>query len=248
MPLTEQQQADLLTEFMLKNGIKRCLCCQASMGKSTHRMTKVLVTSLVKMARGVAIKHENDIRVDKLPNDLALTHIERCNFHKLRMHGLIARVKIEGTVKRGRWLITRRGWQFIQGNENIPSFVQSFRNKVVSHSDQLVSVKDVLGESPYCENISDQYFDIVGDEDLSVVVQHYTGRKKRKNPCPACQGGQLKPRLNVTAFSAEGTVSTVTTYHCNACSYESPLARNQKPTAQYSGLGPQKQKLYPFKD
>lgn len=219
-----EQTAQELRDYMLKNGIKRCLCCEASMRKSTHHMTRVLVESLVKMARSVARSQQNDVMIDKMDVELRLTHVERCNFHKLRMHGLVARVKQEGKIKRGRWLITRRGWQFIKGDIDVPEFVQSFRNKVVGKSANMITVSGVLGLMPYCEDINDQFFDFVDEEDLGVVVEHYTGKKKRrKNGCPACTTGKLTAKLNVTFNDkfAPGAELKVTgkTWSCDTCTY-----------------------------
>ena len=137
----------------------KCEHCGASLKKYWHRLTPGMTSALMKMNRGVNVKKANDIRIDKLTGDMALTHVERCNWQKLRLHGLVARVKVDGLVQRGRWLITRKGYQYLHG-EVVPQRVLSFRNQVEDHSEELVTISEVLKSTPYFESIEDIKFEI----------------------------------------------------------------------------------------
>lgn len=217
-----QKYAEIVTKYMVDNRIKRCLCCQASMSKSTHHITRVMVDSLLKVCRSVAIKKMNDIRIDRLPWDLALTHIERCNFHKLRMHALVAKVRIDGKIKSGRWLVTRRGWQFIQAKVMIPKTVYSFRNHIVSKSPEMVTVKDVVGHSPYCETVDDQLFTPVSEEEIErVEAKSHIKKKKRRNPCPNCDTGEIRNEPITAPSPDSNTLYLVGNREiCNRCGWK----------------------------
>ena len=217
-PAQAEQMAHELRDYMIEVGQKRCLCCVASMSKSTHHLTKVMVDALVKICRSVALSKLNDVRVDKLNGPLALTHIERCNFHKLRMHGLVAKVKVDGRIKGGRWLVTHRGWQFIQGSLSVPKTVYSFRNHVISKEAEMLTVKDVIGEEPYCETVDDQLFIPLTDEDIEKLDVASYKNKRRKNPCPQCQKGQLKKRMR--AEIVNGMAQPEFWVECDHCKYK----------------------------
>lgn len=94
----------------------------------------------------VCEKQEN--RVNK--KELSLSHSEYGNFQKLRFHGLIAKFKVDGSWKRGEWLVTRRGSQFLKGMIQVPDRVLTFRNEVVDHGTKMVGIND-LGQQPYFE-------------------------------------------------------------------------------------------------
>ena len=133
---------------------EKCPHCGASMKMYWHKLTPGITKALIKMRKAVAVKGKNDIRIDKLPPDLALTHIERCNWQKLRMHGLVARVTEDGQVKRGRWLTTAKGNSYLQGFE-VADNVQTFRNKVVNHSPTMTTISEVMHSDPYWQGIDD---------------------------------------------------------------------------------------------
>ena len=126
---------------------EKCPYCNASMKKYWHRITPGLVKALVKAYEVVSNKGKN--KFDK--KDLDLTHGEYGNFQKLRFHALIAKYKVNGEWKRGDWLITQRGADFLKGRVSIPVRVQTFRNKITNHDESSVFVKDVIGTTPYFE-------------------------------------------------------------------------------------------------
>jgi len=121
--------------------IERCPHCNASMKKFWHSLTPGLVRVLVK-CYVYASEHDNKFRM----HDLALDHSEYGNFQKLRFHALIAKNK-ENRV----WVITSRGADFLKGEIQIPDKVQTFRNRVVDHSTNLVTVREVMKSEPYWE-------------------------------------------------------------------------------------------------
>ena len=142
------QQDDLFSSATKsENTPKKCPHCGASMKMYWHRLTPVLARSLVKAYSFVSGKGEN--KFDK--KDLNLSHSEYGNFQKLRFHGLIAKYKEDGVWKKGQWLITRRGAQFLKGQISVPKRVQTFRNKVVDHDFDQVNVKQVIGSYPFVE-------------------------------------------------------------------------------------------------
>ncbi len=124
-----------------------CILCGAGLEKYWHKITPVLVNSLVVAYKLVAKRQANYFS----KNELDLDHSEYGNFQKLRFHALIARYKVDGDWKKGDWLITRRGFLFLQGKVAIPKRVQTFRNKIVGHDTELVYLKDVVGTEPYVE-------------------------------------------------------------------------------------------------
>jgi hypothetical protein len=100
----------------------------------------------------------NDFKVKEFaqPEEFKQFH----NFQKLRYHGLITPVtdKITGQRIKGRWLITRNGWAFLRGEFMIPKYVLVKNNKITSHSDKLISIKDVYYGSDSIQTTF-EYFD-----------------------------------------------------------------------------------------
>lgn len=146
-----------------------CLLCGAGLKKYWHKMTPILVKCLAEAYRVVSKKNKNYFS----RKELNLDHSEYNNFQKLRFHGLIARYKEHGEWRKGDWLITRRGFQLLQGRLKIPARVQTFRNEVVDHDKKVVDLKDIMGSKPYVESEFMFEFD-VPDNSLfdQVVIQH----------------------------------------------------------------------------
>jgi hypothetical protein len=125
---------------------EKCEHCGAKINKYWHRLTPVLVNALVKTLKYVQEKDENLVH----KTDLDLTHSEYGNYQKLRFHGLIAKHRDEDGRFDG-WVITKRAGEFLRGETTVPLKVQTFRNKVVDHSEETVSVRDVIGMVPFVE-------------------------------------------------------------------------------------------------
>lgn len=145
-------------ELPLLDGYDKCPHCGASMKMYWHRLTPVLVESLVKMKERILEKGINEVSVSK---ELNLTKTQYNNFQKLRFHGLVAHFKDEdGNNKSGEWVITRRGNQFLRGEIEVPVRVQTFRNRIVEKDTKLVKISDVIGSTPYLEERDDFQFTI----------------------------------------------------------------------------------------
>lgn len=132
---------------------EKCEHCGASLKKYWHRLTPGLVRALAKLYRAVVEKGKNDIDINEEMDNTKnkLSHTEKCNWQKLRLHGLVARVREDGRVMRSRWLLTKRGSQFLSGKVLVPLRVQSFRNEVVDHDAENVSVGHVMRNSVHWE-------------------------------------------------------------------------------------------------
>lgn len=194
------------------------------MKKYWHRLTPGLVSALIKINKAVNLKKKNDIRIDRLPEELALTHVERCNWQKLRLHGLIARVKENGEVKRGRWCITRKGYQFL-GGVRIPRRVLSFRNRVEGHSPEDANISEVLRSTPYFESIDDIQFEyaqpeIEGEMEAEIVpiVPGKKRLKKGQTPCPTC-GEAMGKKMETYDTHEPNTLGMKTWFECPECGY-----------------------------
>lgn len=133
----------------------QCVLCQANLEKYNTGISIAMIEALIKISKAVYRKSQtrpfteaNDINVARLPGELELTHVERCSLTMLRHHGLIAKVKEAGKIKLGRWLITKKGWDFLRGEE-VPDTVTTFRNSVIDHSITTTTIGDVLRSGNY---------------------------------------------------------------------------------------------------
>lgn len=80
------------------------------------------------------------------------------NFHHLRFHGIIAKVKKDGRVVPRHWLVTRNGWAFLRGEIELPKYVMVRNNAIQSRADQLVRLADVWFGADYLQTTF-EYFD-----------------------------------------------------------------------------------------
>lgn len=112
-----------------------------------HALTPGLVSILIKAITFVKKTGVNEFHVHK---DLLLNHFEASNFQKLRFHGLVAHADPDAR-RNGKWLITKRGGEFLRNEIAVPKKVKTFRNKVLEHSEELVKIGDFLGKVPWYE-------------------------------------------------------------------------------------------------
>jgi hypothetical protein len=75
---------------------------------------------------------------------LTLDHNERSQLTKIRLHGLIAKVKKDGHQIPRHWVVTTKGWQFL-GGEDIPAKVVIYNNQVLGHDGGTTNIKRVSG-------------------------------------------------------------------------------------------------------
>lgn len=135
-----------------------CPHCGAKMRAYWHRLTPMLVKGLIKFRKAVVEKGVNKIHLQR---DLNLTKTEYNNFQKLRLHGLVAKFREDNERVNGYWLLTRRGGLFLNNHYAIPKRVKTFRNKVIEHDKELVTVVKVIGSEPYLETITDIQYEII---------------------------------------------------------------------------------------
>ena len=109
-----------------ENKTEYCDCCGAPMRKYTHNLTPGLVTAFIKFVNAVKEKGVNDVH---LATEVELTHNEHANFQKLRLFGLVHHAD-KTNIKSGRWLITRRGGEFIRAETPVCKQVTTYRNQL----------------------------------------------------------------------------------------------------------------------
>lgn len=120
----------------------RCDRCNRVIKIYKYRINKPLAQILMAMREAVEVNGTNEVNFNKLdiPYSMATQRT------KLRLHGLIAKVKDDkGQHKGGMWLITKKGGEFLKG-EPIPEKVVVFDNQVLGHDGGLVSIKQVLDD------------------------------------------------------------------------------------------------------
>jgi len=143
----------LVTQKTLKRQLKNmneeyCELCGGRIREYYHRITPGLTKSLVKCYEYVSSMGTNLFKMA----DLKLDHSEYGNFNKLRFHGLIAKHKVNGEIQNREWVITRRGADYLKGNIQIPARVKTYKNRVIDHDEEMVTVTQVMKSEPYWEN------------------------------------------------------------------------------------------------
>lgn len=123
-----------------------CSSCGAHSNKFWKRLSKGNVGALIKLRRAIGQYNRNDIHIAQ---EVDLTYSERANFSTLRQHGMVAHIKDEkGNRVSGRWLLTKRGAAFLKGQLEVPLKVQTMNNKVIGHSEEYVTIEQVMKTLP----------------------------------------------------------------------------------------------------
>lgn len=122
-----------------------CPHCGASTNSYTHAITPGLVKILLKVYKHVVESGCNSLGMNELP----LTHSEYGNFQKLRFHALIAKDDNEDK----KWLVTTRGADFLKGKIQIPRTVETYRNRVTGHSEDHVTITQVMRSDPVFQTV-----------------------------------------------------------------------------------------------
>lgn len=142
-----QVKAFLFHNFPELQNKKVCANCGENMKAYWHSLTSGLVGDLIKAIEFVRGNNKNSFHLQK---DLQLTKSQYNNFQKLRFHALVAKDK--EYKESGYWLITKRGGQFLRGEIEVPKRVQTFRNSVIEHSLELVSIRNFKNDFPFFES------------------------------------------------------------------------------------------------
>lgn len=201
---------------------KHCEACGQKLVKYDVSVSEGIIRALIKFRQAVGIKQENSIHLlNDMTGTIKLTPHEWNNFSRLRFHALVAK-----TGDSGFWLLTHRGAQFLRGEVDIPKKVQVFNNRVVSHSQDRVFIKDVIGNEPYFETIEDIHYEEASEED--VEKSRLIERKKRgKKYCPKCDS-QMKASIREAWNKAKDSVIDLKKiYVCTnlSCGFEEEKAK-----------------------
>lgn len=80
-----------------------------------------------------------------LQHDLLLTKSQYNNFQKLRYWGFVKKsYKADGSRNAGKWELTSLV-RYIVNGKTFPKFKMTFNNKVVSASEEMIKLEDVIG-------------------------------------------------------------------------------------------------------
>ena len=120
-----------------------CLICLSTLRTKRYSLSPSSV-KLLRTMYEYLVFNNNRIDLSKLP----ITYVQRSTVTILRFHGLVTKYKENGKHVPSTWLITRRGAQFMRNEITIPKFVMVYRNKVVGHDENRVSIIDVLKYDP----------------------------------------------------------------------------------------------------
>jgi hypothetical protein len=120
----------------------RCPGCHQSIKIYRYTANKAVAIFMRAMANSVRESGINDVDL----TTIGLPYSIRTQVAKIRQHGLIARVKDErGTQLASRWLITTKGWAFVNGAA-IHKRVIVFNNQVLGHDGGTTTISTILGE------------------------------------------------------------------------------------------------------
>ncbi len=119
---------------------KNCETCGQRIREiRAHHMNKHLLSLLQAGSKVIMASNVNDFRRADLDGEVS----DYTNLSPLRYFGLIHRVKKDGVVQRGHWLITRNGWTFLRGEIEIPKYIKVRDNTIESRAEETVHVRDV---------------------------------------------------------------------------------------------------------
>lgn len=145
MYLTQVQVDDLLKVAAKNDG--RCDRCHRIIKIYRYRVNAQLVTILRKMRDVVEQTGNNMVNF----NVLDIPYRLGTQRTKLRLHGLIAKVKgQDGAPVANTWLLTKKAGDFLRGMP-IPEKVVVFDNQVLGHDDKLITIHQVMQESGHEE-------------------------------------------------------------------------------------------------
>lgn len=134
MSLSRDDIQDLINE---NNG--RCTHCHQAISIDRYAANQQMANVLATMADHVRLTSSNAVNF----NDINLPYRLASQRTKMRLHGLIAKVKrADGTHIRNTWLITKKGWGWL-GGDPIEKVVVSYNNQVLGHEGGLVTIKQV---------------------------------------------------------------------------------------------------------
>ena len=147
-------QPEEVTELMdiADHNDGRCDRCKRIIQIYKYAANRQMAIILRRMAHEVAVSGVNDVDF----NTLQLPYALGSQRTKMRLHGLIAKVKDDdGKHVASHWLITTKGGDWLHG-QPISEKVVVFDNQVIGHDGGTVTIQQVSGEAalPEAEKIS----------------------------------------------------------------------------------------------
>lgn len=120
--------------------METCKCCgQKIRPPHKHSLTKGLVDTLILFAKALERSGHNSLHLLTAGFGVNKTN----NFQKLRYFGLVAK------GKPGEWVLTRRGQEFLNGNEMSPRWVTTKDNQIVERATCGIYFKEAKKNSEY---------------------------------------------------------------------------------------------------
>lgn len=124
-----------------------CDRCRRPIKIYKYKVNAQMVRIMKLMAEHVLASGEQHVNL----NDLGMAYSTISQRTKLRLHGLIAKVKnAEGAHVPSTWVITHKGWHFLD-NKEVPAKVVVFDNQVLGHEEGTVTISEIMREpfKPY---------------------------------------------------------------------------------------------------
>lgn len=138
--MTLQDIAEL--EKLAEQNDGHCPECHHVIKVYRYTINKSAAIFLRAMANAVDDSGVNDIDI----STIGLPYSVRSQVAKIRQHGLLARVKNSaGAQIPSRWLITHKGWDFVNGQE-IPKTAVVYNNQTLGHEGGVTTIYKILGE------------------------------------------------------------------------------------------------------
>lgn len=127
---------------------KQCVCCLTPLEAKWYVISYTVASLLKAMYNDVLEAGVNIVDLKALEARGGITYNEKSASSIARFHGLIAKRKVNGVHVPNEWVITTRGAQFLRNIIKLPRKVKVYRNRVVDHWHEEVSVIDILGNDP----------------------------------------------------------------------------------------------------
>jgi len=143
MKMTTLKQAKDFLRENFDEGAK-CPCCGQYVRKYKRKLNSSMARALVWIAGASTASKNGWVDVPaKAPKWLIKT-----NQHPtLRWWGLLERMPNDESYKKhsGMWRPTKKGMSFALGEGKAPEYVLHYNNKVIEHSEKLVTISDAFG-------------------------------------------------------------------------------------------------------
>lgn len=164
--LNKEQIEQIAKDAEDNNG--KCSCCNQTIKIYKYGVSRVMGKVLKRMAAYTLDYDERNVDVEKL----GLKHSERTQLTKMRFHGLVAKVKVDGVQKPRHWIVTHKGWNFYKG-EPIPAKAVVFDNTLLGHEGGTITIERAMGEVTHDEKP-------VSTEEAGVYGKAREGKKSFK--------------------------------------------------------------------